>query len=373
MSQTIKLLARLIGAVVLSNLFMLSAWAEEYKLGVGDTIRLRVVIFNDDARRFEIWNAVSGDYRIQPDGRISVPLAGSLDAANTTTEALGSAISQALKTRAGLLQEPPAAVEVVEYRPLYVLGDVARPGTFPASPGITALQAMAQAGGQTRTTAQNPGSLIRETGALSETLAEIVRNRAKTYRLRAEIDGMNEIEFPANLSHPGGAARLEGIFAEERALFASRKQAFELELETLEGLKDLLETEIAGLEQKLGGQLQQTELARQNLENVTSLVERGLSRATLLADAQRRLFQVESAELDLQNSIYRAQQRIREADRDVVSLKARRSTDATAELQRTNARLESLNQRRDTLRLVLLENGEVDVTEAEPLFRLVFT
>ena len=370
--ETIHPLPRLVGVFLLAWLLPSSVLGDVYRLGVGDSVRLRVVIFDDQSRRHDVWDAVSGDYSVQPDGKISVPLAGSVLAAGITTEELGATVSAALQERAGLLQAPPTAVEVVGYRPLYVLGDVARPGPYPATPGLTALQAMAEAGGQIRQGAQAGGSLVRETGALNETLSEISRNRARSFRFRAEIDGADEIAFPDGLSHPGGRGKMQGILAEERALFASRKQAFELELETLEGLKVLLETEIAGLRQKLEGQQQQIEFARRNFENVSSLVDRGLSRANLLDGAQRRLFEVESAELDLQNSIYRAQQRIEEANRDIVSLRARRATEATAELQRTNARLEALSQRRDTLRLVLLEAGEVAVTEEEPLFELVF-
>ena len=64
-------------------LFLVSlgpAAAEEYRLGPDDQLRVRAVAWNEAERRFESWDVVSGEYAVQSDGTVSIPLAGTVEA-----------------------------------------------------------------------------------------------------------------------------------------------------------------------------------------------------------------------------------------------------------------------------------------------------
>ncbi|MFC3125982.1 polysaccharide biosynthesis/export family protein [Pseudoroseomonas globiformis] len=112
------------------------ATASAYKLGAGD--QLRVTVFNDPR--------LTGDFRISDAGAIALPLVGTVPVAGSTTGEAENAIQRALRSR-NLFNDPSVAVEVQEYRPIFVLGMVERGGQTPYQPGMTVLSAVAVAGG----------------------------------------------------------------------------------------------------------------------------------------------------------------------------------------------------------------------------------
>jgi polysaccharide export outer membrane protein len=109
-----------------------------YRLGAGDQIR---VITYDDTQ-------LSNDFTVGADGTIAFPLLGTLQASGLTIRELEDQIADGLKTDK-LLSEPSVSVQVVQYRPISVLGEVNRPGQYPYQPGMTMLDAVALAGGFT--------------------------------------------------------------------------------------------------------------------------------------------------------------------------------------------------------------------------------
>ena len=109
-----------------------------YKLGVGDQIRL--LTFGVEQ--------LSGTFRVDDSGDIEIPLVGSFHAAGRSTRELRLALAAELEARK-LLHAPSLSIEVVEYRPIFVLGEVNRPGQYPYQPGMKMLTAVAVAGGFT--------------------------------------------------------------------------------------------------------------------------------------------------------------------------------------------------------------------------------
>ena len=324
---------------------------EVYRLGVDERLSVKVLAWSETERRFDIWPAVSGEYRIQADGMILVPLAGQIVAAGLTTAELSAQIGKALQSSLGSLEPPAAAVEVVEYRPFYIVGDVAQPGAFPARPGLLVAQAVALAGGTGSAFdpgAQDSRTVLNDTEGLRSVLLDLARFNARKARLEAErndISSADEIAFPTNLYHPDGADALTALITEEKAVFDARAQAFQLQASTLTDLQALLRTEITNLQARLKGQGEQVRLAREALDSVATLAERGLAANAPLANAQRQLIETEGRELDMQTGLYRAQQQEKEATRDML------------ELQTTNARIEALNGRRALLRQFLEDAG----------------
>ena len=109
---------------------------QAYRLGPDD--RVRVTVFGE--------TRMSGEFRIGTDGHISVPLLGRVAAEGLTTPELEGRVAAALRG-AQLVPQAAVAVEVAQYRPIFVLGMVERSGQFPFFPGSTALSAIATAGG----------------------------------------------------------------------------------------------------------------------------------------------------------------------------------------------------------------------------------
>ena len=121
-----------------------------YRLGVGD--QLRLLTFGEQS--------LSQEFRIGDGGNIAVPLLGNVKAAGLTTTELGHNIEASLKSRQ-LLRNPSVVVEVVNYRPISVLGEVAKPGQYPYQPGMTMLTAIAAAGGFTYRSVESRAYVVR--------------------------------------------------------------------------------------------------------------------------------------------------------------------------------------------------------------------
>ncbi len=100
--------------------------------------RLRVIVFNE--------NNLSGEFVVDTVGNVSMPLIGAIPAAGVTAKTLSVRIEEVLR-RDGFMREPRVAVEIMSFRPFYVLGEVKFPGEFGYSNGMTALSAVARAGG----------------------------------------------------------------------------------------------------------------------------------------------------------------------------------------------------------------------------------
>ena len=122
-----------------------------YHLGVGDQVR--VITYGEQQ--------LSQEFRIGDGGNIAVPLLGSVHAEGLTSNQLGENIAGQLRQR-NLLRNPSVAVEVIVYRPVSVIGEVAKPGQYPYQPGMTMLTAIAAAGGFTYRSVENYAYVVRQ-------------------------------------------------------------------------------------------------------------------------------------------------------------------------------------------------------------------
>jgi polysaccharide biosynthesis/export protein len=132
--------------------------AESYILGPNDRIRLKVYGESD----------ITGEYEINNSGQVSIPLAGHLKAAGATTRQLEKAIASALAK--GIVRDPRVNVEIAQYRPYYILGEVKKSGEYPYRHGLTVMDAVASAGGFTYRANENKVLLRRSGAGVEETL-----------------------------------------------------------------------------------------------------------------------------------------------------------------------------------------------------------
>lgn len=109
----------------------------EYRLGSGD--KIRVITFGEES--------LTGEFVVGGSGNVSLPLIGEVRAEGLSITQFQSAVETALKD--GYLKEPRVSVEVLNYRPFYILGEVEEPGEYPYTNGLSVLNAVATAGGFT--------------------------------------------------------------------------------------------------------------------------------------------------------------------------------------------------------------------------------
>lgn len=101
--------------------------------------KIKVTVYGEDN--------LNGIYDIDPSGSVSVPLAGTVRAAGRTKGELQREIARRYKSE--YLQDPKVTVEVVAFRPVYVLGEAEKPGEYPYKSGLNLITAVTGAGGFT--------------------------------------------------------------------------------------------------------------------------------------------------------------------------------------------------------------------------------
>ena len=109
----------------------------EYRLSNAD--RLRVTVFGEPE--------LSGEFVVDGQGFLSLPLIGDVNVEGMTVREFQRLAEERFGD--GYLREPRVSAEVVNYRPFYILGEVARPGEYPYTNGLTVMNAIATAEGFT--------------------------------------------------------------------------------------------------------------------------------------------------------------------------------------------------------------------------------
>lgn len=122
----------------------------EYRLGSGD--KLKIVVFGHQD--------VSGEFVVDGSGNIAMPLIGQFKAGGLTVTELQTSLTTTLNAK--YIVDPKISVEVLNYRPFFILGEVNKPGSYPYIAGIDVLQAVALAGGFTRRARTSSVKIVRD-------------------------------------------------------------------------------------------------------------------------------------------------------------------------------------------------------------------
>jgi polysaccharide export outer membrane protein len=127
-------------------------------------------IGREDVITVEVWKdpSLSTKVPVRPDGKITLPMIGTLEAEGRTTDDLKKEITDKLRP---FVEQPVVSVMVSEINAarFYVLGEVAHPGAYPVRGRLTVVQALALAGGPTEFANDRKVVVIRNAGDGSQT------------------------------------------------------------------------------------------------------------------------------------------------------------------------------------------------------------
>ena len=123
-----------------------------YRLDSGD--RLRVIVFGQ--------TDLSGEYSVDGAGQISIPLMSPVPARGLTTDELEASLVASLSQT--LLRDPSVSVEVLAFRPFFILGEVTNAGQYPFVAGMSVKTAVAIAGGYTYRANERTAIITRNLG-----------------------------------------------------------------------------------------------------------------------------------------------------------------------------------------------------------------
>ena len=288
-----------------------------------------------------------------------LPVIGQIATRGKTSEQMASEVATALKKQLGLASVPDASIEIVSYPPIFVVGDVATPGSFEFRPGMTVLQALASGGGQRRVATDNAAERFRLVSDLRLADDGLVRGRARIARLKAELSGAKSIAFPTEVTGNADAALAQAAMDEEQTIFAARAREFDRQGESLTELSKLLELEIDTLKTRLTDVEQMITSSETELNGVQSLVQKGVVTVSRRSELERQVADFRFDRLNQTTAILRAQQELSQANREAAQLTDARQTQDALDLQDAQAKLEQLLlQQATSQRLLVNIDGE---------------
>jgi len=323
-----------------------------------DRLRIKVSEWRPTSRELFEWSALTGEFGVSSAGMLSLPVVGTFSVDGKAPAEIAALISERLKSAAGLVNAPAAAVEIAQYRPIYIVGAVERPGEYAFRPTMTALQAVAIAGGFQRMELAL-GRFERETiiaeGEIRVQQTQLLSLQVRRDRLLAEASKAEAISFSENLRRglDDGVAQ---AMREEEALFASRRKATRSQLALLDQSRALLEEELRTLGAKALTQQRQQDLIRRELSNINSLIAKGLAVSPRQLAVEQNLAQSESQALDLMLATARAKQELSRIDRAAAELENQREIDIGRELRETQLSLKQTDDRIIALRALIHES-----------------
>ncbi|UMY20144.1 polysaccharide biosynthesis/export family protein [Methylobacterium organophilum] len=324
-----------------------------YRLGPQDQLQVKVSDLRAGTGEAYQWQAFTGEFTVAPSGKVALPVVGEIDASGRTTTDIAADLAARLQAKAGLAAKPDASVQIVKFRPFYVMGSVEKPGEYEFRPNLNVLQAVSIAGGLQRVPTDVLLNFVRDAvqsrGEIKELSATRLALIARQTRLDAEIKDI-PLTFPAELEVRAQEPEIARILREERLALVTRQNAVNSQITNLTQYKEFLGEQINSLTAKDANTATQLDLMKKELERITSLVTRGLSAIPRQLEASATTAQLESNRLDAQIAMIRARQDISKADRDILDLRDQRRNTALQEaaetrikLNETEAKLEAAN------------------------------
>jgi protein involved in polysaccharide export with SLBB domain len=129
--------AMLMGCATTATTTLPSVDVVEYRLSPGDKLKLEV--FREDS--------LSGEYVINDQGVVGLPMVGDVKAAGKTLEQLRAELTATLGQ--DYVRNARINLDVVSYRPIYILGEVQKPGEYAYTGQMSVYALVAKAGGFT--------------------------------------------------------------------------------------------------------------------------------------------------------------------------------------------------------------------------------
>lgn len=329
--------------------------AEEYRLDIGDVIEVSVAGMADMRQRLPV----------QIDGSISYPLVGRLAVAGVTIAEAQRAIqtalsSQIIRHRLADGRELTTTVEpreisavIVEYRPVYVDGDVSRPGEQPFRPLMTVRQAISVAGGYDllRFGTKTPmADLADARGEHESVMADLAKEVANIGRIRREL-GEKDASFGLSIFGPTLPKQvLQDLQKSQADLLIIDQGDYERERSFLRRGVDQLSQQSEILVRQQKDEEHGLKVDTQELDRLTELLSKGAVISQRVTDARRAALLSSTRSLQATAQLMQATRQKDEIARQLERLddlrRAKLLTDLSdrlAKAQQLQARIQALN------------------------------
>lgn len=322
----------------------------EYRIEAGDVIEIFVTKMPDLQRRVSV----------KLDGTISFPLLGTLLVAGLSQAELQTKVQAILATkvfqqRASDGQEiefpidPDAVIaSVVEYRPIYVNGDVAKPGEYAYRPFATVRQAVALSGGYDVLRMRMANPFIESADFRSDyaaTLVELAKEQARIWRIKSELGYKDNVDRDKLMDVPLPRDTIAQIIRVEADHLAVNQADYERQKAFLEHSIKQGEAQIGVLSEQGQKEAQGAKADAEELQRAIELLSKGLINNPRLTDARRAILLSSTRKLQIDVQLMQMKKQQDELARQLEKLDDQRKIDLLQQLQDAAAKVSALRAR----------------------------
>jgi polysaccharide export outer membrane protein len=316
----------------------------DYRLHVGDVIEISV------ARAPELKQRVP----VQLDGSISFPMMGNLPVAGLTPSEAQSRIQAILATKVFrqrlsdgrdneiMIDHDEVTATVVEYRPIYVNGDVSKPGEYAYRPLMTVRQAVALSGGYElmRYRMQNPVLEAADLRAEYEFLwAEFAKEQALVWRLKTELGEDKHLDQSSLKDLPLKQSTISEIVHVEAEQLKARQADYDSQKAFLQRAIALGDKQVDVLTEQ---QKQDDAGAQADIDELQRALEfygKGALPSPRVADSRRAVLMSSTRKLQTSAQLMQIKQQQSDFTRQIGKLDDQRKMDLLRDLQDANVKL----------------------------------
>ncbi|CAN7712995.1 polysaccharide biosynthesis/export family protein [Bradyrhizobium sp. LjRoot220] len=317
----------------------------EYRVSIGDVLEVSVAGVPELRHRAAV----------QMDGNISLPLVGMLPVTGLPLPQVRDKISAALASKVFRQREAVIVIDadhvttmVAEYRPLYVNGDVSKPGEYPYRPSITARQLVAVAGGYDimRIRMNNPylesADLRSEYGSLWTDLA---KEQARMWRVKNELGQATQLNPGILTDVPIARSAISEIVNAETEYLKTKQSDFQQETAFLQGGVRRGDDEIRVLSEQQKKEEEGLHSDLEELQKASDLFGRGSLTSPRVTDARRAVLLSSTRKLQTTAQLLQAKKQQEELTRKLARLDDQRRLDLLRELQDTSVKLNQIREK----------------------------
>ncbi|PWU02814.1 MAG: hypothetical protein C5B53_01245 [Candidatus Melainabacteria bacterium] len=350
-----------LGAVALAILICAAPAAADYPIQAGDVIEVSIGGLVDFHQR-----AV-----VQQDGTISFPQLGTISVDGSLASQLRAKIRAALVGKTVRQRSPdgrtlPIAIEpddvaasIVEYRPVYVMGDVSKPGQFAFNPAMTTRQAVAMAGGYDTLHVGSKSSFLLASDVQSEisgVMVQLAGLALRETRVRAELSNLETMGEPRAPDVQVPATTFSALLRAEQELFKTNRVEHSAEKEFLDrSIKQSIQV-IEDLNKQLKQEVASATFDAGDLEDMRGLQAKGYASKARVSETRHSASAGLNRRLQIYTQLDAARTRNEESQKHLAQLESQRKIkllealkDCTIKQVELRSRLNGL---RDKLRAI---------------------
>ncbi|MQW85449.1 polysaccharide biosynthesis/export family protein [Sinorhizobium saheli] len=336
------------------------AYAGEYRLTTGDVVTFD---FLDDAE-LPVTATISGD------GEGQFPLIGAVSVVGLTIpEALEKLRSE--YRRREILVDPKISLNISTFRPIFVLGEVKNPGSFPYYNGLTVEQAIGLAGGMQVVAANASDRIVaraRLRGEIESASAQIIHEAVYAARLAAQLKSSDKIDLndvPEIASEYVKGVPLDSVIEIEEKILKADLAANKSQAQILsEGIVQA-EGGIEILNELVKQQKEVIKNSEQDLERIGALRKRELNTESELSRAKNTASAEKAQLLEIFATLARSRQEMSELKLQLAKLAADREKDILTQLQLREIEIKKLITQKHAAEEQILLMAAVAAEESE--------